>query len=578
MDPAPVPHPPANTRASEARRALPAVMAALAVMAGGIGFLSYAMLRTPEKPAVDAAASRKVRVAVAPAPAAAVPQPAPAISAASTPAETAAALADASGAAVAALVETGDEEIVEVELKPRLKPNAPAPATAKRAAMEHPPVLTLGQSLLASDDDRPPPFFFASDIEHDYTPPPPPAVAYAGDIGAGPRTLRVALARGETFVDAMRRAGVRAEDRNNAAYAFGKHQNLRALRPGEEFLLTLAEPNQTLFQTAALDSEPESYLLGLDFSIDTTNRVSLARLSDGAFEAMKSTVELSSRLVSVAGRIDGSLFLSAKKVGAPDLIIAELANMFAYDVDFQREILGGDEFEAIFEVRYDENGRLVETGDILYGRLKWRGRTKEKGYYRFVQEGAKRGDYFDRTGESARRLLMKTPIDGARLSSGFGTRKHPIYGYSRAHKGVDFAAPRGTPIKAAGSGVVERAGPWSTFGNYIRIRHASGYKTAYAHLRGFAKGIRAGSRVDQGDIIGYVGTTGASTGPHLHYEVHLNGTAVNPQKLKIAQGVTLRGADLEKFKAQRDLIDAMRAHEAATPDILAQDEDEKAAL
>jgi murein DD-endopeptidase MepM/ murein hydrolase activator NlpD len=153
---------------------------------------------------------------------------------------------------------------------------------------------------------------------------------------------------------------------------------------------------------------------------------------------------------------------------------------------------------------------------------------------------------------------MKTPIDGARLSSGFGTRRHPILGYAKAHKGVDFAAPRGTPVMAAGDGVVERAGPYGTFGNYIRIRHAQGYKTAYAHLNAIKKGVRTGARVRQGEVIGYVGSTGRSTGPHLHYEVHFKDRAVNPQSLKIATGYELGGKELQRFKEQRDRIDAMR--------------------
>lgn len=218
---------------------------------------------------------------------------------------------------------------------------------------------------------------------------------------------------------------------------------------------------------------------------------------------------------------------------------------------------------------------MVGAGDILYGRLKWRGRQKEKGYYLFEPESGGRGDYFDAAGESARRLLMKTPIDGARLSSGFGTRKHPILGYQKAHKGVDFAASRGTPIMAAGDGVVERAGPYGSFGNYVRIRHAQGYKTAYAHMNSIKKGVRTGVRVRQGEVIGYVGTTGRSTGPHLHYEVHLKDTPVNPQSLKIATGYELGGKDLARFKEVRDRINAMRTPIAEEEASLVADAKEK---
>lgn len=443
---------------------------------------------------------------------------------------------------------------------PRLKPSiaAATPVPASTPTQRSAAVLSLATRWLASEDDRPPPLFFESDLVAERVAPPPLAVAYARDIAAPPREVRVALSKGETFVDALRRAGVRADDRNEAAYAFGKLYNLRMLRPGQSFQLTVAEPNKTLFELISLDEEPALHLIALDYDADPVKRISLTRASDGGFAAKERAAPLTTRIAAVKGRIDGSLYLSAKRQGAPDEVIAGLAQMFAYDVDFQREIFGGDEFEAIFEVRYDETGRLVAGGEVLYGRLNWRGRSKEKGYYRFALEEGGRGDYFDASGESARRLLMKTPIDGARLSSGFGTRRHPILGYAKAHKGVDFAAARGTPIMAAGDGVIEKAGPYGTFGNYVRIRHAQGYKTAYAHMNAIKKGVRAGARVRQGDIIGTVGSTGRSTGPHLHYEVHLKDRAVNPQSLKIATGYELGGKDLVRFRAERDRVDAMR--------------------
>jgi murein DD-endopeptidase MepM/ murein hydrolase activator NlpD len=442
-------------------------------------------------------------------------------------------------------------------LAPRLKPEL-ATATAAAAAPST-AVLSLATRWLAGEEDRPSPVYFESDLAADRAAPPPLAVAYAKDLAGPPRELRVSLSKGETFVDALRRAGVRADDRNEAAFAFGKLYNLRQLRPGQSFNLTLAEPNKTLFELISMDEAPALHLVALDFNADPEKRVSLRRSAGGGYVADERAAPLTTRIAAVAGRIDGSLYLSAKRQGAPDEVIAGLAQMFAYDVDFQREIFGGDEFEAIFEVRYDETGKLVAGGDVLYGRLKWRGRQKEKGYYRFAVEEGGRGDYFDAKGESARRLLMKTPIDGARLSSGFGTRRHPILGYAKAHKGVDFAAPRGTPIMAAGDGVVERAGPYGSFGNYVSIRHAQGYKTAYAHMNSIRKGVRAGARVRQGDIIGTVGSTGRSTGPHLHYEVHFKNSAVNPQSLKIATGYELGGKDLARFRSERDRIDALRA-------------------
>ncbi|MFN0023789.1 MAG: peptidoglycan DD-metalloendopeptidase family protein [Parvularculaceae bacterium] len=459
---------------------------------------------------------------------------------------------------------------------PRLKPSPAALGASVNAIAASAPtapatVLSLATRWLASEDDRPPPFFFASDLVADRATPPPLPIAYARDIASAPREVRVALTKGETFVDALRRAGVRADDRNEAAYAFGKLHNLRALRPGETFQMTVAEPYKTLYELLSLDDAPAMHLIALDYRAGAEKRISLSRADGGGFVANSRAAPLTTRIAAVNGRIDGSLYLSAKRQGAPDEVIAGLAQMFAYDVDFQREIFGGDEFEAIFEVRYDETGRLVAGGDILYGRLKWRGRAKEKGYYRFAAEAGGRAEFFDASGESARRLLMKTPIDGARLSSGFGTRRHPILGYAKAHKGVDFAASRGTPIMAAGDGVIEKAGPFGTFGNYIRIRHAQGYKTAYAHMNSIKKGVRAGARVRQGEVIGTVGSTGRSTGPHLHYEVHLKDRAVNPQSLKIATGYELGGHDMQRFKDERDSINAMRLQPAEPAQSLVAD-------
>ena len=450
------------------------------------------------------------------------------------------------------------EEVIETELAPRIKPALESATLAAAPSVTRArPAKTRG-GFLASADDAPAPFYFASDIPSDEAARQPAAVLYAGDLERPYGEARIRITRGENFVDALKRAGVGAADRNEAAYAFGKHYNLRQLRPGQEFALTLGWPNQTLFQLAADNDSSQARLIGLDFRADPENRIHLRRDKSGALIGEKTIIPMTTRILSVEGRIDGSLYLSAKAKGAPDQVIADLANAFAYDVDFQREIFGGDEFEAIFEAKYDDRGELVSAGDIIFARLKWRGRSKEKGYFRFTDD-AGRSDFYDASGQSAKRLLMKTPIDGARLSSRFGTRKHPVLGYRRAHKGVDFAAPRGTPIKAAGDGVIERADRYGSFGNYVRIRHANGYKTAYAHLNGFARGIRKGKRVDQGDIIGYVGTTGRSTGPHLHYEVHLHGNAVNPQTLKIATGKKLAGVELARFKAQRDIIEAMRA-------------------
>ncbi|MCB2097966.1 MAG: M23 family metallopeptidase [Parvularculaceae bacterium] len=532
-----------------AQRAPLAAAAALGVLAGGAAFLAYAMSRPTDTPT----ASRAAPIVIAsPAPEKKLDQPARI----SKPIAPAAAPAVEPPDEMQTTPASGDE-LAAFGGPLRIKPSRDV-ATGEMSA---PPtaVMTLASPFIAQVEDRPAPFYFEADLRNDNSQGSYAETISDGDLPDAPHERLIALAKGETFVDALARAGIRAEDRNAAAYALGKLFNMRRLRPSHEFILTLVQPHQTFFQSVSSADTPASYLLSLEFRVDAENRITLTRTTDGSYSADASVAPLTTRIAAIQGRIDGSLYLSAKRQGAPDEVIAGLAQIFAYDVDFQREIFGGDEFEAIFEVRYDDAGNLVGGGDILFGRLKWRGRQKEKGYYRFeTAEGRAAPDYFDEKGESARRLLMKTPIDGARLSSGFGTRKHPILGYAKAHKGVDFAAARGTPIMAAGDGVIERAGPYGSFGNYVRIRHAQGYKTAYAHMNAIKKGVRTGVRVRQGDVIGYVGTTGRSTGPHLHYEVHLRDKPVNPQSLKIATGYELQGADLTRFRSKRDEIDMLR--------------------
>jgi murein DD-endopeptidase MepM/ murein hydrolase activator NlpD len=559
------------------------VAAALMVMAAGAAYVAFSIGKATSEAALARAAAGVERTVDGPD--AAAPPPLRE-DASVAPSEPNAPMLASETAAPALSVAAADtiEWRVAPRLKPTLSEKAPAPLAdveTAQASDSGPSLqgkaMALGQPFLATAQDRPPSALYLQDAIADRIAPPPLSIVYARDFGSGPRSVSVALQRGETFVDALRRAGVRIEDRNAAAAVFGAHQNMRLLRPGQRLALTVAEPNETLFQSAGAASAEREHLLALEFRPAPGQRLILKRSRDGGFVAEKKTAPLTTRTVSIAGVINGSLYQSAKRVGAPDEVIAQLSNVFAYDVDFQREIIGGDEFEALFEVRYDETGAVVSASDVLYARLKWKNRTKEKGYYRFVSADGT-PEYFDRSGESAKRLLMKTPIDGARLSSGFGSRRHPILGYHKQHKGVDFAAPTGTPIKAAGDGVVERAGPFSTFGNYVKIKHNSGYKTAYAHLSRFAKGMKAGRRVRQGEVIGYVGTTGRSTGPHLHYEVHYKDKPVNPQNLKVATGVELFGADLKRFKASRDAIDAMRLPSPQRSGLLAQDERKRASL
>ena len=257
-----------------------------------------------------------------------------------------------------------------------------------------------------------------------------------------------------------------------------------------------------------------------------------------------SEIELSEERIFVSGEIKTSLYAAMKQAGLSELVITEIIRIYSFDVDFQRDIYEGDYFEALFTRRKNDLGITVQIDDPEYLVLSSRGTPLV--YY--LYSNGEFSEYFDENGKGMTKSLMKTPINGARLSSSYGMRKHPISGYNKLHKGVDFAAATGTPIFAAGNGVVEFAGRNGGYGNYIRIRHDSTYKTAYAHLNGFKKGVYGGVRVKQGDIIGFVGSTGKSTGPHLHYEIIVNGNQVNPATLKLPSGRKLNDQQLEELK------------------------------
>ena len=264
----------------------------------------------------------------------------------------------------------------------------------------------------------------------------------------------------------------------------------------------------------------------------------------GEFDATVVTKELKTVTMAKQGVITNSLIGAGNRAGVPRSILAEMIRVYSFSIDFQRDIHEGDKFEVLYQAKVDKDGNVHGTGDMLYAKLVLD--DKEEAIYRFESGGV--SDYYKADGSSIRRGLIRTPIDGARMSSGFGFRRHPILGYSKMHKGVDFAAPTGTPIYAAGDGVLGKVGWVNGYGNYIKIRHNNSLSTAYGHMSRFAKGMRAGVRVKQGQVIGYVGTTGRSTGPHLHYEVHINGVQVNPIGVKVPTANKLAGAELNRFK------------------------------
>jgi len=367
----------------------------------------------------------------------------------------------------------------------------------------------------------------------------------------------VRVERGETLAGLLLRAGASASEASNVLASINNVYNARRLRPGQ--------PINVFFERSGGDAQ----LTGLAFRSDPGASVTANRTTSGDFTARQVLMPVTFEIARIAAPVETSLYASALSLGATDREIAALADAFSYDVDFQRDVRAGDRFELVFERFYDDENNTVRTGDLLFVSLE--SRRGARAFYSFQAPGDERPDWYDADGKSARRFLMKTPINGARLSSGYGMRRHPILGYSRMHRGTDFAAPTGTPILAAGDGVVVRAGPFSSYGNYVRLRHGDGYETSYAHMSRFARGIRAGARVRQGQVIGYVGTTGRSTGPHLHYEVMRRGQQINPMSLRVPSGRNLAGRDLELFMTERARIDTLRqvrAREtAATPDL-----------
>ena len=286
------------------------------------------------------------------------------------------------------------------------------------------------------------------------------------------------------------------------------------------------------------------------YPINNTTSVEVRKAQDN-FTVKENILQLYKKEVVIKKDITTNLYSSAVSSGVEPNIIVEFARVFGFEVDFQRDIRKGDWFEILYEKFEDDNNKVRDTGKIIYASMYVNG--EEINLYNFKYKNSE--DYYDIKGKSITKSLMKTPINGARLSSSFGMRKHPILGYNKMHRGTDFAAPSGTPIMASGSGTVTRARWCGGGGNCVKIKHNSTYETIYAHMKAFAKGIKEGRKVKQGQIIGYVGSTGLSTGPHLHYEVIVNGKKVNSQKLKLPSGKTLKGDERKQFELDRIKID-----------------------
>lgn len=345
----------------------------------------------------------------------------------------------------------------------------------------------------------------------------------------------VKLRTGDTLQDVLLRTGIdgsTATDISNALYTVFNPKKLRA---GQELELE--------YNAIVVDGETPLEKIALE--INPGHKVAVARQQDGSFSAREIRMATRREFVRAEGTIESSLFEAAAKEGVPQDVMSAIVKLFSYDVDFQRDIQKGDRFSVLYERTVTEDGRTVNNMDIAYAAMNVGGQPLKLYAFDHPDGGV---EYYNEKGEGIRKALMRTPINGARLTSSFGKRRHPILGYSLMHRGSDFGAPTGTPIMAAGDGVIEKAGPNGAYGNYIRLRHSGEFSTAYAHLSRFGAGVAAGKRVRQGQIIGYVGTTGRSTGPHLHFEILRNGAQVNPVTVKLQGAQKLEGNLLTAFR------------------------------
>ena len=318
----------------------------------------------------------------------------------------------------------------------------------------------------------------------------------------------------------------------------------------KEKKLTRIYPGRTVEIVTKNNSNNLNALINLKFKVNSTLSIEVRR-EQNDFKVYENILKLYKKEVVLNNKIENNLYSAAVEAGIEPNIIIEFARIYGFEIDFQRDLRKGDTFEIYYERFEDGKGKVRDTGKIIYASMNVNNRDISLyGYEEKNDIG-----YYDVSGKSIVKSLMKTPINGARLSSAFGMRKHPILGFTRLHAGTDFAAPAGTPIMASGSGIVTRARWCGGGGNCVKIKHNSTYETVYAHMKSFAKGIREGKRVSQGQIIGYVGSTGLSTGPHLHYEVHVNKKKVNPQKLKLPSGKILKGDARKDFELKRIKID-----------------------
>ena len=347
---------------------------------------------------------------------------------------------------------------------------------------------------------------------------------------------------GETFGKILEEYSVENSEIKQIKKELEKKINLNKLNVNQKFQFTIDQTNFLIKEFI--------------FQVSNTEKIYLTReKGTDKFDQKIMVTKLNKDIAYDESIILESLYKSAISQKTPPNIIIEFARIYGFQVDFQRDIRKKDSFQIMYEIFLDDKKNVIETGNILYANLKLSG--EDNSLYYFDSKNFE--GHYDKSGKSVQKALMKTPINGARLSSSFGMRKHPIDGFNKMHRGTDFAAPMGTPIMASGNGVVKKAGWCGGGGNCVVIKHNSTYQTVYAHMSKFAKGIRKGTRVKQGQTIGYVGSTGKSTGPHLHYEVIINGKRINSQTLKLPSGKILKGKERKIFETKRIKMDVLKS-------------------
>ena len=370
---------------------------------------------------------------------------------------------------------------------------------------------------------------------------------------AEPVDETIKLALGENLARRLVGLGVTPEAARSLAAAIEPVFPGQLMKAGMTFDVTL-DKQQDFYGNNVI------FPVRLSFQPGPNEEILVESDEDGQFNARIAGADEGARSryaeypqIRAKSKVGSSLYATAKDEGIPDYIISEMIRIYSYDVDFQRQVKAGDEFEVFYG--NPASGSSTKRKVLLYAALEVNGKMKR--YYRYNVPGENQSDYFDEDGQSATKGLLRTPVSGARLTSGFGMRTHPLLGYSKMHAGIDFGAPMGTPIKAAGGGVIKKSGRAGGFGNMVQIAHQGEYSTLYAHMSRIASGIKPGTRVRQGQVIGYVGSTGRSTGPHLHYEIRVKDRPVNPLKVRVAGGRQLSGKQLSAFRQQQQKVIAM---------------------